>query len=145
MSDAVREVVVKATPDTIFPYLSDPDLMVQWLGSSVCLDPRVGGELHVVCGGNPGVGQFTEIVPNERVAFSFGWSEPDHPIPPGSTQVEISLTAEGDTTVVRLIHHGLPEDAVSDHEGGWGHYLERLAQVLDGETPTPERSDGSNA
>ena len=45
-----------------------------------------------------------------------------HPIPAGSTTVEITLHPEGDKTRVRLAHRGLPDDAVSDHTGGWDHY-----------------------
>ena len=52
MSEAVREIVVKASPATVFPYLVDPDLMVQWLGRSVKLDPRPGGIVQLNCGGN---------------------------------------------------------------------------------------------
>ncbi len=138
MSEAVREIVVKASPAAVFPYLVDPDLMVQWLGRSVELDPRTGGSVRLNCGGNEGAGEFIDIVAGERVVFTFGWSEPGHPIPPGSTEVEISLTPQGEDTLVRLTHRGLPEDAVSDHEDGWGFYLERLAQVMRGETPKPD-------
>ena len=48
----------------------------------------------------------------EKVVFTFGWEEKDHPIPPGSTTVEITLHPEGDKTRVRLVHRGLPADAV---------------------------------
>jgi uncharacterized protein YndB with AHSA1/START domain len=137
-TDAVREIVVKASPTTVFPYLVDQDLMVQWLGSQVTLIPVVGGDVRVTCGGHPGVGEFVEIVPNEKVVFTFGWAEPGHPIPPGSTEVEISLTPTGEDTLVRLTHRGLPDDAISDHEGGWGTYLGRLEQLMRGEVPEPE-------
>jgi uncharacterized protein YndB with AHSA1/START domain len=137
-TDAVREIVVKAPPAKVFPYLVDPDLMVQWLGSEVSLSPVPGGEVRVRCGGHPGVGEFVEIVTNERVIFTFGWDEPGHPIPPGSTEVEISLTPEGNDTLVRLTHRGLPEDAVADHNDGWGFYLGRLEKVMSGIDPGPE-------
>jgi uncharacterized protein YndB with AHSA1/START domain len=137
-TDAVREIVVKASPTTVFPYLVDQDLMVQWLGSQVTLNAVVGGDVRVTCGGHPGVGEFVEIVPNEKVVFTFGWAEPGHPIPPGSTEVEISLTSKGDDTLVRLTHRGLPDDAIADHEGGWGIYLGRLEQLMRGEVPEPE-------
>jgi uncharacterized protein YndB with AHSA1/START domain len=139
-TEAVKEIVVKAPPAKVFLYLTDPDLMVQWLGSEVSMSPVIGGELRVRCSGHPGVGEFTEIVPNEKVVFSFGWDEPDHPIPPGSTEVEISLTPKGEDTLVRLTHRGLPEDAVEDHNNGWGFYLDRLEKVMSGIDPGPETS-----
>lgn len=139
-TEAVKEIVVKAPPAKVFPYLIDPDLMVQWLGSETSMSPVVGGELRVRCQGHPGVGEFTEIVTDEKVIFTFGWDEPGHPIPPGSTEVEISLTPKGEDTLVRLTHRGLPEDAVADHNSGWGFYLDRLEKVMSGIDPGPESS-----
>ena len=73
------------------------------------------------------MGEFVEVVPDRKVVFTFGWDEPDHPIPAGSTEVEITLIPDGGKTRVRLVHRGLPDDAVSDHTQGWDHYLDRLA------------------
>ena len=84
------------------------------------------------------MGEFIEVVPDERVVFTFGWDEPDHPIPAGSTTVSISLIPEGDKTRVRLVHSGLPDDAVSDHNHGWNHYLGRLAVAAVGGDAGPD-------
>ncbi len=141
-SDVVKEVVVNATPETIFPYLVDSARLVEWMGTSATLDPVSGGEYRVLCGGvNPSAGTFLEVVKDEKVVFTFGWDLPGHPIPAGSTQVEITLTPTGDHTVVRLVHRGLPDDAVQDHGHGWDYYLARLTQVLDGQDPGPDRPD----
>ena len=80
------------------------------------------------------------MVPNEKVVFTFGWEEKDHPIPPGSTTLEITLHPEGDKTRVRLVHRGLPADAVEDHGHGWAHYLERLAIAATGGDAGPDTS-----
>jgi len=40
--------------------------------------------------------------------------------------------SEGDDTLVRLVHSGLPEDAITDHENGWQFFLDRLATVAVG-------------
>ena len=138
-TDSVNEVLIRATPDTIFPFLVDPTKFVQWMGTDVTLIPTPGGELRTLCGGqSPGAGTFIEIVPNERVVFTFGWDIPDHPIPAGSTTVEITLTPSGDETRVRLRHSGLPDDAVADHDKGWSYYLNRLSQVAVGQDPGPD-------
>ncbi|MEZ5180321.1 MAG: SRPBCC domain-containing protein [Acidimicrobiales bacterium] len=55
----------------------------------------------------------------------------------------ISLHPEGDKTRVRLVHDGLPADAVADHIGGWDHYLDRLATCTTGGDPGPDRADHS--
>jgi uncharacterized protein YndB with AHSA1/START domain len=139
MAELTREIVVDADPATIFPFLVDPELHRTWLGTEVELDPRPGGVHRALVGGrHPSAGEFVEIVPNEKVVFTFGWDEPGHPIPAGSTEVEISLIPDGGKTRVRLVHRGLPADAVSDHTGGWDHYLERLAAVSVGNDPGPD-------
>jgi uncharacterized protein YndB with AHSA1/START domain len=139
MAELTREVVIVASPATIFPFLVDPEQHLRWMGTEAELDARAGGAYRVLVGGkHPGVGEFVEVVPNQRVVFTFGWDEPDHPIPARSTQIEITLIPDGDKTCVRLVHRGLPEDAISDHTGGWDHYLERLAAVVGGDDPGPD-------
>jgi uncharacterized protein YndB with AHSA1/START domain len=95
-----------------------------------------------VGGQHQSAGRFVEVVPNEKVVFTFGWDEPDHPIPAGSTTMTITLIPEGDKTRVQLVHSGLPADAVSDHTKGWDHYLSRLATAASGGVPGPDTSPG---
>jgi uncharacterized protein YndB with AHSA1/START domain len=91
---------------------------------------------------HPGVGEFVEVVTNKKVVFTFGWDEPNHPIPAGSTEIEISLIPEGEKTRVRLAHRGLPDDAIADHTEGWDFYLDRLATVAAGGDAGPEVMNG---
>jgi uncharacterized protein YndB with AHSA1/START domain len=92
----------------------------------------------LVGGKHQSSGEYLEVVPLQKVAFSFGWEEEGHPIPPGSTTIEISLHPEGDKTLVRLVHRGLPDDAVSDHGQGWAHYLSRIAIAVTGGDAGPD-------
>ena len=139
MAELVREIVVDATPETIWPFLTDPERHVEWLGTVADIDPRPGGRYRVLVGGrNPAVGEYVEVVPLERVVFTFGWEQEGNPITPGSTTVEISLHPEGTKTRVRLAHRGLPDDAVADHTEGWDHYLARLAIVGPGGDAGPD-------
>lgn len=132
MAELTREVRVKADPSTIYALLIDPGRQ-SWLGTDVEFDPRPGGVYKVQVGGDhPALGEFVEVVPDEKVVFTFGWNEPGHPIPAGSTNVAITLIPEGEETLVRLVHSGLPDDAISDHEKGWQHFLDRLAVVAVG-------------
>lgn len=139
MAELTSEVVVDASPSTIFPFLIDPAKHVLWMGTEADLDPRVGGAYRVVAmGKHHGAGEFVEVVPDQKVVFTFGWDEPDHPIPAGSTQVEITLIPTNGKTLVRLVHRGLPDDAVGDHTKGWAFYLNRLGVVAVGGDPGPE-------
>ena len=132
MAELTREVLVKADPSTIFALLIEPG-MQSWLGTDVEFDARPGGLYKINVGGDhPALGEFVEVTTNERVVFTFGWNEPGHPFPAGSTQVAITLIPDGDETLVRLVHSGLPDDAISDHEEGWQHFLDRLATVAVG-------------
>jgi uncharacterized protein YndB with AHSA1/START domain len=144
MAELVCEILIDASPATIYPFLVETDQHLKWIGTEATLDAVVGGDYRVMVQGvHPGVGKFLELVPNERVVFTFGWDEPDHPIPAGSGEIEITLSPEGSKTLVRLVHRGLPEDAISDHTSGWNHYLSRLAQAVAGEDLEPDVSSGS--
>jgi len=139
MGEVTCEILIEAEPSTVYELLTDSKLQHHWFGSEVELDPRPGGIYKALVGAtHPALGEFVEVVPDERVVFSFGWDEPGHPIPAGSTMVEITLVAEGDRTRVRLVHSGLPEDAVSDHTKGWTHYLGRLQVLGAGGDPGPD-------
>ena len=136
MPDLVREILIDATPETIFPFLTETEKYLQWEGTEGELDPRPGGVFRVLIAGQfQCAGEFVEVVPNEKVAYTFGWEQEGNPIVPGSTLVTITLEPEGTKTRLRLVHSGLPDDqAVVDHGQGWDHYVERLAIVVTGGT-----------
>src|SRR6516225_3007404 len=139
MAQLVREIMIEATPETIWPFLTEPDSLVGWHGTVAEIDPRPGGIYRVLVAGKfQSAGEYVEVVPQEKVVFTFGWDQEGHPIPPGSTTVEITLHAEGDKTRVRLVHRGLPDDAIDDHIHGWDHYLSRLATAAIGGDPGPD-------
>jgi uncharacterized protein YndB with AHSA1/START domain len=139
MAELVREIMIDATPETIWPFLTEPSKYVEWSGTVADLDPRPGGVYRVLVAGQfQSAGEYVEIVPHEKVAFTFGWEQEGNPITPGSTTVEITLHPEGEKTRVRLVHRGLPEDAVADHTQGWDHYLGRLAIATTGGDPGPD-------
>ncbi len=134
------EIRINARPETVFPYLIDPDRMVMWMGDSVNLDPRPGGiyEVHVT-GSNRARGEYIEVTPYSRVVFTFGWEGADNPVPPGSSRVEITLIPEGEGTLLRLRHEGLPSDEMRQaHSQGWNHYMDRLAKASAGVDPGPD-------
>ena len=98
----------------------------------------------LVAGEYQSAGEFVEVVPKERLVYTFGWEQEGNPITPGSTTVEITLHPEGTKTRLRLVHRGLPDDAVEQHTQGWTHYLDRLAQRAAGGDPGPDtRPEGS--
>ena len=142
MAELMCEVLIDARPETVYELLTDPGLQQSWFGVDSTIDPRPGGVYKtLVAGRHPALGEFVEVVPDEKIIFTFGWDEPNHPVPAGSTLVAITLSPEGTKTRVRLVHSGLPEDAVDDHTKGWSHYLGRLATIATGGDAGPDEMD----
>ena len=137
-SSVVCEVRVKATPETIFPFLVDAELSARWFGRSASIQPRVGGAYRTEINDQiVAAGEIVELDEPRRVVLSFGW-EGNEAVPPGSSRVEITLEPDGDETVVRLVHDGLPDGAAQQHGDGWDHYLPRLAIVATGADAGPD-------
>lgn len=135
------EVRVVATPETVFGFFTEPEQMCSWMGTSAELDPRPGGgfRVEVIPGMAVASGTYVEVDPPTRVVFSWGWEGDGFPVPPGSSTVEVTLEADGDGTLVRLRHSGLPdEQQASEHTKGWTHYLARLEVASAGGDPGPD-------
>jgi Activator of Hsp90 ATPase homolog 1-like protein len=88
------------------------------------------------------IGEFVEVDPPRRIAFTWGWEAETLVVPPQSTAVEVSFTPEGDETVVRVVHRRLPPPAVDFHRAGWDHYLGRLSIAAGGGDPGPDPWQG---
>jgi len=141
------ETRIQARPEAIFAFFTDPVLYRSWMGDRAELDPRAGGTYRIhVPGGRVAEGRFVVVEPPHRIVFTWGWVGSDE-VPPGSTTVDISLRQDGDVTIVRLGHSGLPSDVSREqHVLGWRHYLGRLAVVGVGDDPGPDPlTDGAIA
>jgi uncharacterized protein YndB with AHSA1/START domain len=124
---------IAARPETVWRYWTDPVRMCDWWGEAAELDARPGGRCVVEMGGGPVMrGEFLELVPHERIVFSFGWEVTDGapPIAPGSTRVEVTLAADGEDTILTLRHSGLPDAHVDEHRAGWAHFLPHLDAAI---------------
>ena len=109
--------------------------MCDWWGAAAELDPRPGGTCRVEMGGGPVmVGEYVELVPHERIVFTFGWEPTDGAphVAPGSTRVEVTLTADAGDTIMTLRHTGLPAGIADEHQAGWGHFLPLLVDAVEG-------------
>lgn len=115
---------ISARPETVWRYWTDPTRMSEWWGAAADLDPMRG--------------EYVELLPYERLVFSFGWdpTEGGPGIAPGSTLVQITLTADGDDTILALRHTGLPTAAREEHRAGWGRFLPLLGAAASGVTET---------
>jgi uncharacterized protein YndB with AHSA1/START domain len=79
------------------------------------------------------IGEYVAVDPPHRVVFTWGWAGDYAATPPGSSTVEITLTPDGDGTLVRIVHSNLPTaESAELHGHGWDQYLPRLAIAAGG-------------
>ena len=127
-----RTVTIAAPPEEVFEFFVDPDKMILWKAQAAWLEPRPGGLFRVdVNGRSLARGQYVEIDPPRRVVFTWGWEGKDHPMPAGSTTVEVTLRRVGDMTEVTLVHRGVPRAERNRNAEGWDHYLPRLRRAVE--------------
>src|SRR5208337_2526885 len=108
-----RETQIAAPPSTVFAFLTDPEKIMSWMGAEATTEAHPGGLYLVKDVGRRGRtarGAFREVVPVQRLAYSFGW-DGDEAVPPGSGLVEIDLVERNGGTLLRLTHSGLPDAA----------------------------------
>jgi uncharacterized protein YndB with AHSA1/START domain len=103
-----------------------------WETPEVEIELRVGGVVRVVMR-NPhkdieygGGGQYTEVDPPRRLAFTWIWDG-------DSTRqlIEIDFEEVDGVTKVTFTHSGLwDEESVRSHESGWGTAFDNLERTL---------------
>jgi len=119
---------------------TDPDELAKWFGpegfsvGSLDSDPRVGGTYRIEMQppeGDPFYlgGEFREVDPPGRLAFTFVYEEPDPD--DVETLVELSFRDRGDSTEVAFTQGRFKTEARRQlHRDGWRDSFDRLAQVI---------------
>lgn len=123
LSTSVR---IAASPAEVFPYFTDPALIVSWLGDWAELEPEPGGSFAVDIEKTPVRGKYLTVDSPHRVVFTWGVPGRDG-FGPGSSTVEVVLTDDGGETLVELSHHNLPAGELDSHREGWQAKLAALA------------------
>jgi len=133
--EVVVEARVEAPPEVVFSFFTESEKYRRWQGQEAELDPRPGGTYRVKMDDTNVVrGEYVEVDPPHRVVFTWGFEGNDG-LPPGASRLEITLVPDGEATIVRLRHTGLPdEETRSQHQAGWQLYLGRLAAAAPGPT-----------
>jgi uncharacterized protein YndB with AHSA1/START domain len=126
-----RTIEIRARRATVFRFFTDSARWARWWGEGSTIDAAVGGAVRIVYpGGTRASGVVREIVPDERIAFTYGYEAPGASIPPGGSLVTITLEdrAAGTRLVLR---HDVDTAAVrDDHVQGWRYQLSRFAFVV---------------
>ena len=128
------EIRINASPKTVFTFLTDPAHMRIWLAEFVEADARPGGVFRIA--GPVGVsieGTYLEVIPDRKIVFTWGGVEG---VKPGQSTVEFLLEQDGNGTLVRLRHYGLPQGAIESHRRGWVESgLVKLKDAAEGRKP----------
>jgi uncharacterized protein YndB with AHSA1/START domain len=135
-----RTITIAAPRETVFAFLTDPQRMREWMGTTVDIDPRPGGRFRVVPNRVDVIrGEYLEVLPPSRVVFTWGFEGDGQALPAGASVVEITLTEVPGGTELHLVHRAVPDPLHDQHAFGWGHYLERLLVAATGGAPGPDR------
>lgn len=123
------EIQIEASVETVFAFLTEPELMQEWLTDMVDTDCRPGGKFRIK-GMRGGLieGAYLEIVPNQKVVFTWGGFME---LKPGESTVEFRITPHSGGTLLRLHHYGLPEPRIEPHRQGWGAALPKLKEAAE--------------
>jgi uncharacterized protein YndB with AHSA1/START domain len=137
MPDFSASIEIEAAPEVVFEHLVVAEKMVAWMGQHATLRPVPGGEFAVDINGYQVRGVYLEVDRPRRVVLTWGMAGTED-LPPGSSQVEFTLTAIATGTRLDLVHSGLPETRAHGHASGWANYLARLQSAARGVDPGPD-------
>jgi len=137
VTDVVVTRLIAASPATVFSFFTDVERWTSWQGVDGELDARPGGIFRIrMPGAQVASGRFLEVVPEQKLVFTWGWEGDAPPVPPGSTTVTIELEPNESGTLLRLTHGPLfPPPVAEHHRQGWERYVERLRVRAEGGDP----------
>lgn len=124
-----------APPKRVFRAWTREDEIAQWVApdpsmdTTAELDVREGGEYVIHMGPHTVRGTYREIIPDEKLVFTWRW---DGAEAPGHMLVTVTLDkAKGGGTNMRLLHENLPSDESREqHDQGWNGSFARLEKHL---------------
>jgi uncharacterized protein YndB with AHSA1/START domain len=127
-----RTIEIRARRTTVFAFFTDSARWARWWGEGSRIEAVIGGAVTIVYPGGERVsGVVREIVPDERIAFTYGYDVPGRTIPPGGSLVTITLSdAAGGATRIELRHDLGTASARDVHVQGWRHQLARFAAAV---------------
>jgi len=137
--------VLRAPPERIYRAFLDADAMVKWLpphgftGKVHHLKAEVGGTYRMSFTnfssghGHTFGGTYLELVPNERIAHTDKFDDPNLP---GEMRTTITLCKVSCGTDVDIVQEGIPAMIPAENcYLGWQESLALLAQLVEADVP----------
>ena len=132
--------VLPAAPSVVFAALSEPSELAQWFGPhgftipSLEFVPRVGETYRIKMQPPQGhpfylAGEFREVDPTGRLAYSFVWEDPDPD--DVETLVGLSLRDLGGSTEIDFTQGTFKTEARRAlHRHGWTDSFDKLEELI---------------
>ena len=129
-----------AAPSSVFAAFSDASELVKWWGPegfttpSLQFQPRVGGPYRIEMQPPEGdsfylTGEFREVDPPARLAYSFVWEPPDPD--DVETLVVLSFRDLGESTDLAFTKGPFKTEArCALHRGGWTDSFDKLERLI---------------
>ena len=133
-----------AAPSVVFGAFSDPSELAKWWGpegftiASLEFRPRVGESYRIEMQPPEGgrfylTGEFSEVEPPARLAFTFVWEDPDPD--DVETLVALSFRDLGESTEVAFTQGPFKTEARRAlHRDGWTDSFDKLEQLVSART-----------
>jgi uncharacterized protein YndB with AHSA1/START domain len=136
------ERTFSAQPEAVFEAWTGAEVLRRWWAPGpdwetpiAEADVTVGGRLRIVMRSPDGEefgggGEYVEVMPPERLVFTWRWD--GHEGHEGSQLIEVEFSDNGDgTTKVVVTNRGLKdEESMKSHREGWQGSLANLERVL---------------
>lgn len=111
MKALLKEYHIDAPKNKVFEALTTEEMIQAWLGDEAEMNCQPGGEFSLW--GGTVFGENIEIGPDRIVQ---NWQERSWDKP---SKVVITLKEKGDTTVLQVLHNGIPDKSFHFIETGW--------------------------
>ena len=136
-ADPYRDSIhIAAEPEAVFDYFTNAEALARWMGDRAVVDPRPGGQFTIFFADRRVEGRYLEVDRPRRLVISWGRAG-SASFPPGTSVLEVTLTAHDSGTLVAIAHTGLPDSERHRHALGWRHYLSRLSLAAMGRKLAP--------
>lgn len=131
---AEASIHIEAPQREVFDLFTTEQGLCSWMAREAAVDLRPGGRWRWVHDNDVAAsGEYVEVDPYGRVAFTYGWESGIYAdMGPGSTTVEVTFEPTATGTEVRVSHSAVPEAFRMAHLGGWTYFLGLLADAARG-------------